>query len=208
MGCLGSIFKKIIILALIIAFFAFGGYGFVKQKINEYQNPSRADFVKSEKNYGDFSKTPSDYQLSRCFSFFGYKKINAKYLPTNQKITILDLKNNEKITPQQFITSEIDEKILDILSKTKDSVITLENFKITEKNKWQAVNKAIPYIKFEASVKNIPFKNITGIIGAYESQNSKKPSTKLIITITDTKAYNPTIVKDFVQSIKFENEKN
>ena len=54
-GCLVNILKKILLIALIIAFFAFGGYAFVKDKIKNYQYPPRDVFVETEKSYGDFS---------------------------------------------------------------------------------------------------------------------------------------------------------
>ena len=69
MGCLKSILKKLLILALIVAFFAFGGYTFTKKKIKEYQNPPRETFVEKEKKYADFSKVSGDYQLYRSFNF-------------------------------------------------------------------------------------------------------------------------------------------
>ena len=119
MGCLKSIIKKIIFILLVVAFFAFGGYAYVKNKINAYKNPPRDEFVKSEKNYADFSSVSTDYQLSRCFNIFGYKKISAKYLPTNQKITIYDLKDTGKVSPEDFITHKIDSKINNILKMQK-----------------------------------------------------------------------------------------
>lgn len=204
MGCLKSIIKKIIILALIIAFFALGGWTFVKGKIKEYQNPPRDIFVEKEKAYADFSKVSGDYQLYRCFNFFGYKKIGAKYLPTGQKITLFDLKDEDFISVSDFKTGAIDEKIDSILNKMKDCMITYENFEITERGSFRANNKEIPYIKFSASVKNIPFKDVIGIIGAYSSQDeNQKASTKLIISIVNTKAYNPKIVSDFASSLGF-----
>ena len=102
MGCLKSIIKKILILCAIVAFFALGGWAFVKEKIKAYQNPTREEFIETEKEYADFSFVSSDYQLSRSFNLFGYKKLNAKYLPTGQKITILDLKNEvEKLSDDE-----------------------------------------------------------------------------------------------------------
>ena len=209
MGCLKKILlgiiKKILIIGLIVAFFAFGGWAFVKEKVKAYQNPSREEFVETEKNYGDFSSVSSDYQLCRIYNLFGYKKIHAKYLPTGQKITIYDLKDEDKISQSDFITGEIDEKIKFLLDKTKDSLITFQNFEIIEKGKYQAKNKEVPYIKFSANVKNVPFKDVIGIVGAYSSINVKtqKVSTKLVVTMTDTKAFNPVIPRDFVQAIKF-----
>jgi len=209
MGCLKSLIMnivyKIVFIALVVAFFAFGGYGFVTKLVNDYQNPPRNEFVKNEMNYGNFSYVPSDYQLSRSFNFFGYKKINAKYLPTNQKITIYDLKDEKLIEVNDFKTKTIDKKLDELLGKLKDSIITLEDFKIVERGSYAAKNKTIPYIKFSAKVKNIPFSSKIGIIAAYSTTNAKAktPSTKLILTMTDAKAYNPVIIANFVKAIKF-----
>lgn len=205
MGCLKSLIKKIIIILILVAFFVFGGWSFTKSKINEYKNPPRDVFVKSETNYADFSSVSGDYQLSRSFNLFGYKKINAKYLPTGQKITIFDLKNEDKISIKDFETREIDNKINNILSGLKDSFITFENFKITSRGNYIAKNKTIPYIAFTSNIKNIPFKTVNGVIAIYSTQNkkAKKPSSKLIITMVDKKAYNPAIIKGFISALKF-----
>ena len=205
MGCLKSIINKIIFLSLVVAFFALGGWTFVRGLINDYKNPPRSEFIEKETNFADFSAVPGDYQLTRSFNFFGYKKINAKYLPTGQKITICDLKNEEKVTVNDFYNKTIDKKIDDLLDSAKDSIITLEDFEITERNNYIAKGKTIPYIKFKAKVKNIPFKSVVGVVAAYSTTNkkAKKPSTKLIVTIVDTKAFNPTIVSGFVKALKF-----
>ena len=205
MGCLKSIIKKIIFIALVIAFFALGGYTFTMQKIKEYQNPPRSEFVKTERNYGDFAKVSGDYQLCRNFNLFGYKKIHAKYLPTQQKIAIYDLKNENKISPKDFETGEIDNKIESLLEQFKNSVITFEDFKIIQKGYYQAKNKKIPYIFYQAKVKNVPFKSVMGIVACYstENQKNKKTSAKVISYMEDLKAFNPAIVRDFVQATEF-----
>jgi len=203
MGCLKSLVKKIIIIALIIAFFAFGGWTLVKKKINEYKNPTREEFIKTETDYADFSSVSGDYQLSRCFNFFGYKKISAKYLPTGQKITIFNLKDEDKISTKDFETRQIDEKINSILDKLKDSFITFENFEIINRGTIQAKNKTVPYIVFSADVKNIPFKKVNGVVAAYLIKNEDKNSTKLVFTIVDKKAYNFSIIKEFIGALKF-----
>ena len=205
MGCLVGLVKKIIIIALIIAFFIFGGWELTKQKINDYKNPPRDEFIQTESDYGDFSGVSSDYQLTRSFNIFGYKKINAKYLPTGQKITIFDLKDETKLCENDFETKEIDEKINNILGGLKDSFITYENFQITKRGKYYPKNKTIPYIVYKANVKNIPFKTVVGVVAVYSTQNkkAKHPSTKLIISTTDKKAYNYTVMNGFVSALKF-----
>lgn len=204
MGCLRSLIRKIIFFLIVGAFFALGGWNFVQNAIHSYQNPPREDFIEQERDWGDFSHVSSDYQLSRCFNLFGYKKIDVKYLPTNQKITILDLKDEDKITVSDFKTNEIDSKIDSLLKTFKDSFVTLEDFQITKRGQMRTLNKVIPYIEFSAKVKNIPFKNLRGFVAAYSSINQKaqKPSTKLIYSAVDKKAYNPKIISDFIGSMK------
>ena len=44
-----------------------------------------------------------------------------------------------------------------------------------------------------------------GVIACYSTQNpkNKKDSTKLVLYMVDVKAFNPAIVRDFVQAIEF-----
>ena len=92
-----------------------------------------------------------------------------------------------------------------MLDKTKDSFITLEEFQIVQKGNYIAKGKQIPYVRFTAKVKNVPFKNVVGVVACYSTTNSKAkaPSTKLIVTMTDKKAFNPVIPQSFIQAIKF-----
>ena len=203
MGCLKSILKKILIIALIIGFFALGGYAFVKEKIKNYQYPTREEFIESEKNYGDFSNVPSDYQLYRSFNLFGYKKVNAKYLPTGQKITILDLKDEDMVSVSDFYNGDIENKIKKLVNKSKDAIVTYENFEFVTRGRYLADKEVVPYVVYKADIKNVPFKQVVGTIAAYSSQNEEQQSsTKLIISIVNEKAYNPKIVPDFVNSLK------
>ncbi len=208
MSCLTKFIKdligKIIFIALIVAYFACGGFTKTKEAINNYQNPPRSEFIQTEKSYADFSRVSSDYQLSRSFNFLGYKKVNAKYLPTGEKIVVIDLKNEDKISPKDFESREIDRKINYLLNKTKDSVVTFESFQIVERGRFSTINKTIPYLKYEAKVKNMPFKYVTGVVAAYSSkgESAKSPSTKVISTLADRKSFNIRIIQGFVRSLK------
>ena len=207
MGCLKSIVKKIIFIALLIAFFFFGGCDFVMTKYNEFTSPPREELLEQSKDFGDFSLVSSDYRLTRSINLFGYRKFNAEYMPTGQKITIIDLKNKDIITPEDFSTKAIDKKINDALNNLKDSVITLENLEITGRGTIFATGKSVPFVSFKADVKNVPFKTVEGTIGAYKSSNvskkDKPQTTKVVLSMRDCKKYNQQITTNYIKSVKF-----
>lgn len=207
MSCLTKFIKdlisKIIFIAIIVAYFAFGGFTKTKEAINNYQNPTRSEFIQTEQSYADFSCVSSDFQLSRSFNLLGYKKINAKYLPTGEKIVVIDLKNDDKISPKDFENREIDRKITSILNKTKDSVVTFEDFTIVERGHFATRNATIPFVRYEAKVKNLPFKYVSGVIACYASKgNGDKPTVKVVSTIVDRKAFNIRIIQSFIASLR------
>lgn len=207
MGCLKSIVKKIIFIALLIAFFFFGGCDFVMTKYNEFTSPPREELLEQSKDFGDFSLVSSDYRLTRSINLFGYRKFNAEYMPTGQKITIIDLKNKDIIAPEDFSTKAIDKKINDALNNLKDSVITLENLEITGRGTIFATGKSVPFVSFKADVKNVPFKTVEGTIGAYKSLNvskkDKPQTTKVVLSMRDCKKYNQQITANYIKSVKF-----
>lgn len=207
MGCLKSIVKKIIFIALLVAFFFFGGCDFVMTKYNEFTSPPREELLEQSKDFGDFSLVSSDYRLTRSINLFGYRKFNAEYMPTGQKITIIDLKNKDIIAPEDFSTKAIDKKINNALNNLKDSVITLENLEITGRGTIFATGKSVPFVSFKADVKNVPFKTVEGTIGAYKSLNvskkDKPQTTKVVLSMRDCKKYNQQITANYIKSVKF-----
>lgn len=211
MGCLKSLIKKIIFIALLIAFFFFGGCDFVVTKYNEFTCPPREELLEQSKDFGDFSQVSSDYRLTRSLNIAGYRKFNSEYLPTGQKITILDLKDKELVSPNDFSTKAIDTKIDDTLKMFKDSLITLENLEITGRGVVYAKGKNIPYVNFKADVKNVPFKTVEGMLGAYTSANVSKAkkdkpaqqTVKVVLSMRDCKKYNQQISTNYLKSVRF-----
>lgn len=211
MGCLKSLIRKIIFIALLIAFFFFGGCDFVVTKYNEFTCPPREELLEQSKDFGDFSQVSSDYRLTRSLNIAGYRKFNSEYLPTGQKITILDLKDKELVSPNDFSTKAIDTKIDDTLKMFKDSLITLENLEITGRGVVYAKGKNIPYVNFKADVKNVPFKTVEGMLGAYTSANVSKAkkdkpaqqTVKVVLSMRDCKKYNQQISTNYLKSVRF-----
>ena len=219
MGCLKKITKFIIFIALLIAFFAYGGYTFVKNKYNAYTRPPRDVLIEQEKDFGNLKWVSADYALSRSLNFFGYRKLNALYLPENQKIVIVDLNSNKIISEKDFKDGVIEKKLEEFSSKIINSpVMPLTNIQTTDKGKVIAGLKSVPYINFTADVKYIPFLTLRGTIAVYDTSNDNSGvvskikdkiqkndehiTSKLVISTKFSSDYKEKITKDFISQIK------
>ena len=194
MGCILKIIRNLLILALIAAFFAFGGWAFLKNVINKYRCPTRSEFVDKELDLADFSKISENYQLIRNFNLVGYKKVTAKYLPIDQNISILNFKDKHFIECDDFSNGKIDEKIQGILNNFKDSLVTFENIEIIQRGKTNGIH----YIVFTSQIKNVPLKTVVVSFGCYR----KGEDTIIIFTMVDKYDYNPLVFKGFIETLK------
>ncbi|MDO5437265.1 MAG: hypothetical protein Q4F80_03605 [bacterium] len=217
MGCLKKTVKMIVFIAIVFAFFAYGGYTFVKNKYDAYTKPERAVFVEEEKDYGDLSGISPDYALSRSLNLFGYRKLNAYYLPKKQRITIIDLNSNEILTEKDFQKGIIEEKLENFSSKLVNSpMVPVDNIEITNIGKIKAGSKTVSYADFEANIKMVPFFKAKGTVAIYETknkdtavtkikekvQNKENTTSKLVISCKFPNGYEDKITKKFISQIK------
>ena len=216
MGCLKKITNMIIFAALIFAFFAYGGYTFVKNKYDAYTKPERNILVEEEKDFGNLSDVSADYVLSRSLNLFGYRKLNALYVPKNQKITILDLNSSDIINEDDFEEGNIEEKLENFSSKIINSpVIPVQNIEIKETGKIKAGSEFVPYADFEAEVKMAPIFKVKGTIAVYATknnnfiskiknkvQNKENITSKLILAVRLFAEYDDKPVKKLISEIE------
>ena len=213
MGCLKKIIGTIIFFLLVFAFFAFGGFSWVMDKYHSYTQPKRAVFVEEEQDFGDMEGVSADYALSRSLNFFGYRKLNAFYLPKKQRITILDLNSDDVLTENDFKEGVIEEKLETFSQKLINSpMVPVENIKITKLGKIQAGEYSVPYADFEANVKMIPFFKAKGTIAIYKSKNRDtltqkikrkgNVTSKLVISCKFPTGYEDKVTKTFISQIK------
>lgn len=219
MGCLKRIVKFILFIIFIWAFVHFGGFDYVREKYYEYTNPDRQTLFEEEADFGDFTKVPESYKLTRTLSVGKYRKINAKHSPSGQKIAVIDTGSTEFIDQNDFYTKQIDKKLEELLGMFKNSFLTPNNVQITQRGTLLAKGKIVPYIDFSASIKNVPFLGISGTVAGYTTINKNegalsklqntvhpkqnKPTTKIIVSIGPGGSYKPEITKNFIKYINF-----
>ncbi len=213
MGCLKSIIQKIIFILLVVAFFAFGGFSFLKDKYDTYTSPARAVLIEEERDFGNLENVSADYALSRSLNFFGYRKLNAYYLPKKQRITIVDLNSDEVLSEDDFKKGTLEQKLEKFSSKMVNSpIVPVDNIKITKRGTIQAGGYPVPYADFEANVKMVPFFKAKGTIAIYKSKNKEgviskiknngDVTSKLVVSCKFPMGYEDNVTKKFISQIK------
>ena len=213
MGCLKKFIHMAIFLIVVFAFFALGGCDFVKDKYYSYTQPQRAVFVEEEQDFGNLENVSADYALTRSLNFFGYRKLNAFYLPKKQRITILDLNSDDILSEKDFQKGIIEKKLEEFSGKIVNSpIMPLENIAIRHLGKVKAGSYEVPYVDFEANVKMIPFFKMKGTVAIYKSQNrdnivskfkkKENVTTKLLISCNFPTGYEDKITRNFISQIK------
>jgi hypothetical protein len=178
MGCLKKIIKNILILAVIVCFFALGGFVFLRDQIEAFNNPPREKAIEWAQDFGDFSDISSDYKIGRTYGFFGYKKLTITYKPSDGKIIFMRLPDQKKIKIEDFVDKNVDKTLQNFTDNFDRHLIKLQNVKAGSKGVVMGKNKVIYYSEIDAEVKNLPFKKLKGITGIYKLKNKDDAKDK------------------------------
>ncbi len=168
MGCLKGIFRLIIVILVIYAFFFFNGPQAIKERFDSYTNPPREVLIKEEKDFGNLAYVSEEYTFRRSVTIGKYRKITATNKPTGQKISLIDLGDTTTINQADFYSTKIDLKLYQLMDTVKNSPIGLRDIEITQRGTILAKGKIVPYVHFKANIKGIPFVKVTGTIAAYK----------------------------------------
>ena len=220
MGCLKSIFRLIIVGLVIYAFIFFNGPQAVKEKFDKYANPPREVFIQEEKDFGSFAHTSTDYKFQRSVTIGKYRKITATYIPSGQKISLIDIADTVTINQADFYSTKIDLKLYELMDTIKNSPIGLRDIEITQRGTVLAKGKIVPYVNFKAGIKGIPFIKVAGTIAAYNTKNADDgivakiqravkqqtnddTSTKIVLSTRLSGNYSPDATLNLIKSISF-----
>ncbi len=219
MGCLKGIFRLIIVILVIYAFFFFNGPQAIKERFDSYTNPPREVLIKEEKDFGNLAYVSEEYTFRRSVTIGKYRKITATNKPTGQKISLIDLGDTTTINQADFYSTKIDLKLYQLMDTVKNSPIGLRDIEITQRGTILAKGKIVPYVHFKANIKGIPFVKVTGTIAAYNTKNAddgivakiskavkqskEDTSTKVVLSSRLSGNYSADATLDLIKSISF-----
>ncbi len=198
-GCLGFIIKICIAVLVFFGLVHLGAVDFIKDKINEYQNPSQEELIENTKDIVNLSQISNEYSIEKNLKILKNRMIISEHNASGQKMLIIEPKVNNLITKEDITGDNLEEKIKEIASQKSYKVIKFDKLKVVQKGTMKGINQEIPFAKIEAEVLNLPFKSVEGIIGCANSEEGKN---LIIISMGEKGKYSQIIADAFFEKVK------
>ena len=198
-GFFKNIIRVTVIIFAIIGFIAIGGLSFIQKHFNFESGKNQDSKIEKAEKIADFSKLNGEFEIISSGSVpFTGDYVYTKHTASDQKSVFLVLNKQETLTKDDFSSQKANTKITDFVKNFKILNFKFENFKITGKENFKALNQTIPYVKFEADVVNLPVSGTQGIIGAAKLKDSKNA---IILCFNTHGKYSQIITSVFLSEI-------
>ena len=199
MGCLKNILRAIILTLAVVGFLSLGGKEFVTKYISQIFNPSAETILDRAKKVGDFSGLNEEFELEKASGMFGYNGVVAEHKASGQKFIVVDTASKPLFTQDDIRSDNLEEKILDVLSKFKIQAVSIDELEITKHGEMSSYGKTVPYAKFDAKIKKLPIGNVSGIISVAETKDGEP---LILISANEKSKYSQLISDEFFKNIK------
>ena len=199
MGCLKNILRAIILTLAVVGFLSLGGKEFVTKYISQIFNPSAETILDRAKKVGDFSGLNEEFEMEKASGMFGYKGVVAEHKASGQKFIVVDTASKPLFTQDDIRSDNLEEKILDVLSKFKIQAVSIDELEITKHGEMSSYGKTVPYAKFDAKIKKLPIGNVSGIISVAETKDGEP---RILISANEKSKYSQLISDEFFKNIK------
>ena len=198
-GCLSFIIKTVIAVLVFFGLLHIGAIDWIKDKINDYYNPSQEKMLEQTKDVIDLSNIDDEYSINKNLKILKHRMIIAEHNATNQKMIMIEPNKEEILTKEDIKSSEIEKKLEAAAKKYGNKILQVEDIKVLKKGQFKGINQTIPYAKIEVEISNLPIKNMVGIIGVAELPNGKN---LIVISANEEDKYSQIIAEAFYEKIK------
>ena len=200
-GCLSFIIKTVIAVLVFFGLLHLGVIDFIKDKIDEYRNESSSQekMIEETKDVIDLSAIDDEYTIDKNLKILKNRMIVAEHNATGQKMIMIEPKNENILTKEDVKSEEIQQKVEAALQKYKYQPVKFEDIKVTKKGEMQGVGQKVPYAKVNASISNLPMKDVEGIVGVAELENGKN---LIVISVNEKGKYSQIIANEFYKQVK------
>ena len=201
-GCLSFIIKTVIAVLVFFGLLHLGVIDWAKEKYNEWQgkdSEKQEKMVDKTKDVADFSEIEDEYSINKNLSFLGNRMVVAEHGATNQKMIMIEPKNENLLTKEDITNEKIEEKINTLVDKYKYKLVKFEKIEVKKAGEMESLNQKVPYVKVVGIVSNLPIKDVEGIVGVAELENGKN---LIIISVSEKDKYSQIITDGFYSKVK------
>lgn len=198
-GCLSFIIKLIIAVLVFFGLLHLGAIDYLKDKLDEYKNPSQEQMLDKTKDVIDLSQIDDEYSIDKNLKILKNRMIIAEHNATGQKMIMIEPKDGDILTKADINSKDIQQKIDEIRAKYKYKVVKFDTLKVEKHGNFEGINQNIPYVKIDASISNLPMKDIEGILGVAELENGKN---LIVISVNEKGKYSQIITDAFYKKVE------
>ena len=193
------IFNAFILVMVIVGFNAIGGQKYVEQISSSVTGFLQQRAVENAKKMGNFSSLHEEFQIDNTVNLLGYKAVIAEHKVSGQKMCIIDSGKKPLLTQEDIKSSNLDKKMKDLTDKYKNQLISFQEINVTSRGTMNVYGKLVPYAKFEAKSKKLPFSDLAGVVASVKTSDN---SEKLAISVCEKKKYSQLITDEFFKNVK------
>ncbi|EKE02688.1 MAG: hypothetical protein ACD_20C00346G0015 [uncultured bacterium] len=206
-GCFGCLFNFIrtIISTIAIAcvgyviLFPCGGLNYIQDFVDAKLHPAQTEVEARAQQYGDFSKIPKEYKLTRTINMFGANAVIAEHTQTKQKLAIIDPGPILKLTKRDVNATTINAELKKVAARFDSLPVKLSKLELGETGAFKAFGQDVPYIQAKISLTGNTNRETEGIIGVIDSSDSKN---KIIVSGSELDKYDQKITEKYFNTVK------
>lgn len=200
-GCLSLIIKTIIAVLVFFGLMHLGVIDYIKDKIAEHKGTfsSNEQMIDKTKDVVDLSEIDGEYAIDKNLKILKNRMIIAEHNATEQKMIMIEPRNEDILTKEDITSGNIQEKIDEIANKYKYKFAKFDKVEVSKQGTLEGIGQEIPYVKVNAQISSIAVKNMEGIVGVAELKNGKN---LIVISVNEKGKYSQIIADAFYKKVK------
>lgn len=200
-GCLSLIIKTIIAVLVFFGLMHLGVIDYIKDKIAEHKGTSSSNeqMIDKTKDVVDLSEIDGEYAIDKNLKILKNRMIIAEHNATEQKMIMIEPRNEDILTKEDITSGNIQEKIDEIANKYKYKFAKFDKVEVSKQGTLEGIGQEIPYVKVNAQISSIAVKNMEGIVGVAELKNGKN---LIVISVNEKGKYSQIIADAFYKKVK------
>ena len=198
-GCLSFIIKTVIAVLVFFGLLHLGVIDYVRDKINEYNNPSQDKMIEKTKDILDFSAIGEEYSIDKNMKLLKNRMIIAEHNASGQKMIMIVPKDGAILTKENIKSDKLQEKVNEAINKYKYKVVRIDKAEVVKRGEFKGIEQQIPYARINAVISSLPVKDMDGILGVAELKDGQ---SLIVISINEKGKYSQIITEAFYGQVK------